>query len=690
RQRSTQLTAQDKANQDKAKAQQEKEAKRENKSWIPTSTPELSLSGNVSYNQIQDSTIAGIYGGVFSSVTDVDVQALNTSWIASYAGSASISNSYYDTSPDSKTTTTGKSTSPGKEAAPKNKPAISGAASASVTINAISQTTSAYVDKSNLSLLGDLTVLADTSLVIAGMATAGSISVSRNNSGFGVAGSGVVNMITSLTEAYVRDSIVDADGMISIRAYDNNLIVSGAGSLSVSVSTTDQKSGTGGAAKGTPKTQAAVSVSPAAAISIINSTARAHASDSTLIADNDIDINAVSNETVISLASGISGAGADSNKGSFALAGAGSASINVITAEVEAYIAESNPGAGRRVQISNRTVTVDAEDNSVIVSNAGALAISSAKGTQWGIGLALGAAVAVNISDKKVRAGISGADVEAGKDIIITAESNANTWALTMGGFGAGAKGTERYAFALSAGAAGSVNMMDSVVESYISEGSSIHTISGAVILSAQDNATIEADSLVVGIAVAVGKTSAVAASLGGSFSVNDLRKEVRSTISDSTVTSAQQVDIDASSNGTIWALTVGGVGSGGKAEQNFGGAISVAGAGSVNVIDSTVEAGIEGSTVTSGSGLDVSLAAVDSSTIAANAGILSIAVGLGSKALAASLGASVAINSVTGGIRAYAEDSTITSSGGLDMTAESKATIWAMTLAGVGAGGKG
>jgi len=149
RQRSTQLTAQDKANQDKAKAQQDKEAKRENKSWIPASTPELSLSGNVSYNQILDSTIAGIYGGVFSSVTDAEVQALDKSWIGAYAGSASISNSYYDTSPDSKTTNTGKSTSPGKEAPPKNKPAVSGAASASVTINAISQTTSAYVDKSN-------------------------------------------------------------------------------------------------------------------------------------------------------------------------------------------------------------------------------------------------------------------------------------------------------------------------------------------------------------------------------------------------------------------------------------------------------------------------------------------------------------------------------------------------------------
>ncbi|MCK9233336.1 MAG: hypothetical protein M0P04_11190, partial [Syntrophales bacterium] len=170
-----------------------------------------------------------------------------------------------------------------------------------------------------------------------------------------------------------------------------------------------------------------------------------------------------------------------------------------------------------------------------------------------------------------------------------------------------------------------------------------------------------------------------------------DLQKETRATVSSSTIISAQQVDIDATSSGTIWVLTIGGVGSGGKAEQNFGGAISVAGAASVNTIASTVEAFIDQSTVTTTvAGSDISLTADDRSAITANAGILSIAVGLGSKALAASLGASVAINSVSGGIRAYSEDSTLTSAGGLDLTATSGTTIWAMTLAGVGAGGKG
>ena len=347
---------------------------------------------------------------------------------------------------------------------------------------------------------------------------------------------------------------------------------------------------------------------------------------------------------------------------------------------MEAFISETNPAAGREVRSESDSVTVSAEDISKIISNAGSIAISSAKGNEWGVGLALGAAVAVNISDKKIRAGISGANVKADKDVIVTADSNASTWALTMGGFGAGAKGTAKYAFALAAGAAGSVNLMDSVVESYIKD-STIETSSGGVTLSAEDNASIEANSIVVGIAVAIGKTSAVAASLGGSFAVNDLQKETRATVSSSSIVSAQQVDIDATSSGTIWALTIGGVGSGGKAEQNFGGAISVAGAAGVNTITSTVEAFIDQSTVsTTVAGSDISLTADDRSAITANAGILSIAVGLGNKALAASMGGSVAINSVTGAIRAYSKDSTLTSAGGLDLTAASGTTIWAMT----------
>ena len=71
------------------------------------------------------------------------------------------------------------------------------------------------------------------------------------------------------------------------------------------------------------------------------------------------------------------------------------------------------------------------------------------------------------------------------------------------------------------------------------------------------------------------------AASLGGSFAINDITKNVQASISSSEVMSAGVVDLDATSTGAIWALTVGGVGAGAKADQQFGGALTAAGAGS-------------------------------------------------------------------------------------------------------------
>ncbi|MBT7082343.1 MAG: hypothetical protein HN929_12935, partial [Chloroflexi bacterium] len=473
RQQSNSLTAQDKAAMEKENARKEKETEKQNKSWIPTWMPEMSLSGNVSYNQIDDITTAAIFKGVVLSADTVDVKSLNDSWIGAYAGSVSITASYYDnsvkqdpppqptppppvkkvndtivrpvptvkllpnkqlwlafsgkcaywntgtsgadagspdkkveggdkdinitefftrptsaspktttktftlavgdyepdavrrkkawftvtvegktytgtddeigkawvadiqkaiksaiaakkgvkksatesaTTPPTPTTPTDSSNTPGNEDYPKNKPVIAGAGSVSVTVNNIGGETRAFIDNSLLYITGSLNVEADTSQVIVGVATSGSVAYTQNNSGFGVAGSGSVNIITGLTEAFVNETTVISavgGGGISISASDNNIIGAASGSMSVTVSTNDKKpasgttdssgSGSGsekatGTSSNNTKTQAAVSVSPSAAISVVDSTVHAYASDSTLITDGDINVSATSNE----------------------------------------------------------------------------------------------------------------------------------------------------------------------------------------------------------------------------------------------------------------------------------------------------------------------------------------------------------------------------------------------------------
>ena len=785
---SNQMTDQNKAKENTDKTDKDK---------FPTWMPEMSLSGNVSYNRIDDETIAALYRANIITADITDIEALNDAWIGSWAGSSSITASYYDNSvktedpqpdppepekqvndktlrpvptvrllpnkqvwmsfkgklaywngstatadegnPDKKveggdtdinltefftrptsaspTTTTktftlavgdydahavgrkkvwftvtveGKTYSgtdaeienawiadiqkaiksaisgkkdvsktvnestkktttaedtkkPGNEEAPKNQPVIAGAGSVSVVVNNITGDTKAFIDSSVLAIDDSLKVTADTSQVIVGVATSGSIAYTQNNSGFGVAGSATVNIISGLTESSILDSsvsVLPGGKGISVSASDNNIIGTGAGSLSITASTNDKsKSGDSGTAStgneksaGTSgnntKSQAAVSVSPSAAVSIVTSKVHSYVLDSSLVSDGTIAVDAKSNETVISVASGLSGAGANSTKGSFALAGAGSASINVINAEALAYINESDNTAGRSVESREESVTITAADNSLIISNAGSIGISYAKGSEWGVGVALGAAIAVNTGNKNIRSGISGATVKGKKDVSVTAKSDSYIWALTTGGFGAGAKGTEKFAFALAAGAAGSINAVDSKVESYIENGSNVQTTNGNVSVSAEDNSAITANSLIMGVSGAVGKTSAVAVSLGGTFSVNILDKETRAYISSSYVASGGKVDLDALSGGSIWALTIGGVGAGSRAETNFGGALTVAGAGSVNDIESNVETYIgNGSTVNSGAGQDVSLTANDASTILSNSGILGVAV---------------------------------------------------------------
>ena len=387
-----------------AKAEKEKKETKD-KSFISTAFPEMSLSGNVSYNQIDDDTTAGIYKAVMSSVESVDVEALNTAWIGAYAGSASVTNSWSDTSQDAvagkpvATKTTSSSTNtpaPGKEAPSKNKPVFSGAASASVTVNTIGGATKAFVDQSTLSLTGDLRVAAETNRVIVGLATAGSISVSRNNSGFGVAGSGVVNIVNNETRAFVSDSTITA-ASITIEALDNSFVFGGAGSLSVASSLVDKNDANAKKNANDAKTQAAVAVSPAATVTVVSSIVDAHVLNSDLTATGAIKVKAKSNAKLMSFAAGLSGAGANSGKGSIALAGAGAASVNVVTTDAMAFIREEVAGSGREIESTGDAVTVEAQDATLIVSNAGALGISVAKGQDYGIGIALGAAVAVEL-----------------------------------------------------------------------------------------------------------------------------------------------------------------------------------------------------------------------------------------------------------------------------------------------------
>ena len=101
-------------------------------------------------------------------------------------------------------------------------------------------------------------------------------------------------------------------------------------------------------------------------------------------------------------------------------------------------------------------------------------------------------------------------------------------------------------------------------------------------------------------------------------------------------------------------------------------GTFAGAGAGSGNTIASNVEALIEGgSTVMTGTGNAVSLTARDNSSIEADAGGLSLGIGVGQSLSAdISIGAAVAIDNITNTVMASIIGSTVTSGGDVDLLA--------------------
>jgi hypothetical protein len=116
-------------------------------------------------------------------------------------------------------------------------------------------------------------------------------------------------------------------------------------------------------------------------------------------------------------------------------------------------------------------------------------------------------------------------------------------------------------------------------------------------------------------------------------------------------------VSLDADSTATTWALAVSVGVSVGHSKESFGLAVSHNGTGVVNVIHNTVDSFISNSKVTSTNGTTVTIEAEDSSTVMADAGGVSIAVGLGKRSgAAAGLGESVAVNIVNNDVRTLSQ----------------------------------
>ena len=306
-----------------------------------------------------------------------------------------------------------------------------------------------------------------------GLQNVQNFSTNVSGAGLGVALNGMtnVNLISGATEAYIAGARINESGGVgssrqsvyvgaSNHALDYSIVAAGTGGLGAA----------GGAANGASferSTRAFVEESDA------------------VIARDAVRVSAhASNSSAATVAAGAAGGGA-------AQATVGVAAFG---GDVEAYVASSQLDAGGNVEV------VAAQENRLAVK-AGVIAVGAAAG--------LGGAAAVAVSEGDTRAYVDGAEILAGGDVTVEAETETEvtTWAASGSGGVLGVSGSVAVAVAKN------------TTEAYVT-GSTIGQPgrrAGDVTVAAADRITVRSD--VGGIAAGLGGALGVAV---GVTSVNN------------------------------------------------------------------------------------------------------------------------------------------------------------------------
>ena len=539
------------------------------------------------------------------------------------------------------------------------------AAGGSVAENDIAGTVAALVDDSKIDSSGGVAVDATESASIKALTIGAALSVAGGGSvGVSVAGSGSSNKIANSVSSSVRNSPasrnrgVTADGAIRVAASDSASIQAVAGALSVGVATS------GG-------------VNASFGVSITNNTidnsVSANVDGAALEAGQDIAILATETAKIDALAIGgaiaatVGGAGVG-------VAAAGAYSGNTIMNSVHATLS----GASTAQAGAAHTLRIAAADQADIVAAAGTLAVSAVLGG-GGVAASVGASIAKNTIENDVLAAIDGASAgQAGAqdnaNVALSASEAAKITAITVGGSLAIASD----GVAVAGNLAKSDNVIKNSVEASVRNGASVDAAAFAA--AAADTSVIKADGGGVGIAVVAGGGGGASLTIGVSTADNDMRNQVEAGIDAATVRASGAVSVTASEAARISALSVGGViavavgGGGGVA----GGG---AGADSANKIHNSVGAVIGNHATVEAGGLAVT--ASDSAVIVANGGAVAVAVAGGGGGLAATVGASTAVNTIGNTVEAAIDAATVEVAGAASIRAEESASISALSVGG-------
>ncbi len=561
----------------------------------------------------------------------------------------------------------------------------------SLASNLISNEVAAFINGADNHLnttTGNVSLTAVTNASIQALSIAASIAAGfGGTAGVSISGAGAEadNTILTKTNAYIKGSVVNSAGAVSLTATNSASISATIAAVSVSAS--------GGGTAGV-----GVSIGAAVATNLIGydqngnripAEVQAYIQNSSVNATGDLTLSAVNSGTINA---GVgAGSAAISGGGTAGVAGSGSgvSTVNKIATLIQAFV-DGDGATG----IQAKTATFTANDASSIKADAGAASIAASFGGTAGVSVSIGVSLASNLISNEVAAFINGADntlrTTTG-NVSLTASTNASIQALSIAASIAASFGGTAGVSISGAGAEAN-NTILTKTNAYIA--GSVVNSAGAVSLTAINSANISATIAAVSASVSGGGTAGVGVSIGAAVasnligydqSGNSLPAQVQAYILNSSVNAIGDLSLTAIASENINA----GVGAG-SAAVSAGGTAGVSGSGSgvstTNKIGSLIYAFINGDGPTGIQAKSVSLTANDASTIIANAGAASIAASFsGTASVSISIGVALAHNVVTNQVKAYiqnASHSVGATAGDVSLSATTNATISAVAVA--------
>src|SRR6266545_897644 len=507
----------------------------------------------------------------------------------------------------------------------------------SVTLNSIGNTIDACVCASALVTGTTVRVTArDTSSSTADAGGAGVIYDGGGaKNGLALGASFATNEINSTIRARVSSATVNPTGDLEVAAISeptiHTLVIAGGGSVFLHT----QRSSGG----------LLISLGAGVALNEIGDTVTAHTDRSAVRATGDVAATATAGGSIHVLALGIGGGlSGGSTPGGFSLIGAGSAASNAVNNTVQALISGGTTSA--------RHLDLGATDAADINADAGAVSLLFARGPPTA-GFALGVSISINDIHAGVRSSIEGgASVTTTAGAALTAGSTATIDSLTLAG-GATLNGDGHGLMVTGAGAI-SFNRIGNTVESRIPAGNSVNGGTGAIVLTASDAPTIDADAGGIAIGVNLGSSGGAQITIGAGVAINQISDIVHAALNAPVVApggisltaTTSVAHIDSFAFGLAGAVSLG----------SFGG-FSLAGAGAAvaNTVTNTVESLVSNVNL-AGAG-PLTLTATDDARIKGVAGGLAVSVG---GQVSIGVGASFAINTVSNTVHSIVESSTL------------------------------